>query len=322
MGTHRSIDDDLLRPDFGASSSVTAHNDELMQPDFSSRGTSDDLMRPDFSTRTSTDDLLTPSFSDRGPSGDLTSGRGKGVKQMDGLPAEYFVLEPGDHELLAKLVQKYPSLQQRILDQAAKDLGNETVSKALEILHGGKPALEQEAKNAPPKGEDEVLTLVLALEPGDHELLASLIRKHPDMQDKIVEEARKWVDDATVKKALEILGGEEGNAASAGETTADAEPGGKAQASHDRKNEPGWVTRARAYNKRHEDDVLLFNYATKWSMAPDKTNPDPYLVAEWQAAHGLAPDGRVGKQTSQKAVDLMFLEREQERRAEILADLE
>jgi hypothetical protein len=320
MKTHHSVDDDLLRPDFGTSSPVTSRNDELLQPDFSSRGTSDDLMRPDFSTRATTDELLTPSFSDRGPSGDLTSGRGKGGKQMDGLPAEYFVLEPGDHELLAKLVEKYPGLQQRILDQAAKDLGNETVSKALEILHGGRSALEQNAKRVPLKSEDQVLTLVLALEPGDHELLASLIRNHPDMQDKIVEEARKWVDDATVKKALELLGGEEGTATSAGATTADTEPAGRAPASHDRKNEPAWVTRARAYNKRHDSEVTLFNYATKWSMAPDGKNPEPSLVAEWQAAHGLAPDGRVGEKTSQKAIDLMFVERE--RVQAIVADAE
>jgi hypothetical protein len=162
------------------------------------------------------------------------------------------------------------------------------------------------------------------LEPGDHELLASLIRKHPDMQDKIVEEARKWVDDATVKKALELLGGEEeeASAASASETAADsdAEPGGSPKGSHDRKNEPGWVTRARAFNKRHDSDVTMFNYATKWSMAPDGTNPDPYLVAEWQAAHGLAPDGRVGEKTAQKALDLMFVARE--RAQAIAADAE
>jgi hypothetical protein len=245
-------------------------------------------------------------------------------KLVDGVPAEYFVLEPGDHELLAKLLQRYPALQQTILEHAARDLGNETVAKACEILHGAKPEpkKEEEAKPAPNKKEEDVLTLVMVLEPGDQQHLASLIRSHPGMQDKIIEEARKWLDEETIAKALELLGGHEGEKPATEAASGDAAPAAGAKPTHDRKNEPPWVTRARAFNKRNADYALMFNYATKWSTAVEGTEPDPYLVADWQAKHGISPDGRVGAKTAQKAVDLGEPATANDRIQEIAADLE
>lgn len=267
---------------------------------------------------------LTPNHDAVAAAPDVSTKDNANTKLMDGLPVEYYVLEPGDHALLAKLLQKYPALQQAILAQAARDLGNETVAKACDILHGAKPEPKKEeaaTKPAAPQPEDKVLTLVMILEPGDSEHLATLIRNHPNLQDKILEEARNYVDEGTIQKALEILGGKEGEKAAAEATSSAAAPGAGKQ-TPDPKTEAPWVTRARAFNKRNADYVLMFNYATKWTLCGDGSEPDPNLVADWQKRHGVSPDGRIGAKTAQKAVDASEPEKANDRIQEIVADLE
>jgi hypothetical protein len=72
--------------------------------------------------------------------------------------------------------------------------------------------------------------------------------------------------------------------------------------------EPGWVVRARAFNARHEDDVRLFNIATGFACEGPDRQPDPNAVANWQAQHGVDPDGRIGKETADRAWQLMPVE--------------
>lgn len=221
---------------------------------------------------------------------------------LDGLPTEYYVLEAGDSALLAKLVQKYPQMQRQILTRAVTDLGQETVDKAQQILNGEKPeaAKQEEPKTTKKVSLNDVLPLVLILEPGDQEHLATLVRNHPEMRDEILDEARKYVDEETVKKAVEILNGKAGGT-----------------------KEPQWVTHARAYNKRDPQLIQFFNDATGYSTTlDDSTEPDPRLVSQWQAKHGLQPDGRVGEKTTKKALDLSVADKKRERIADIAKDLE
>ncbi len=66
--------------------------------------------------------------------------------------------------------------------------------------------------------------------------------------------------------------------------------------------EPGWVTRARAYHRNHEAYAAQFNELTNGECMGPSGELDPNLVANWQVAHGIAPDGRVGADTVAEAV--------------------
>jgi hypothetical protein len=66
----------------------------------------------------------------------------------------------------------------------------------------------------------------------------------------------------------------------------------------EKKAESGWVTRAKEYNRCHPGLVDKFNQLTLY-VCFSETEPDvdPVKVADWQQAHGVPPDGRVGPQT-------------------------
>lgn len=64
--------------------------------------------------------------------------------------------------------------------------------------------------------------------------------------------------------------------------------------------EPAWVASARAYNAAHSDLVDEFDDLTHHAVLLDG-DVHPRSVARWQADHGLAPDGKIGPHTVQKA---------------------
>jgi len=65
----------------------------------------------------------------------------------------------------------------------------------------------------------------------------------------------------------------------------------------EKEEEPGWVTRARAYNEEHAAEVAAFNQLTNGSCSDKDGQLDPRAVSNWQAAHKIASDGRVGQKT-------------------------
>ncbi len=68
------------------------------------------------------------------------------------------------------------------------------------------------------------------------------------------------------------------------------------------KPESSWVTRARAYNAAHWDTVNAFLQITGGACLDAEGKVDPNLVAQWQAAHGTPPDGRIGEATVAAAI--------------------
>lgn len=58
-----------------------------------------------------------------------------------------------------------------------------------------------------------------------------------------------------------------------------------------------WVAGARSYNLAHAGLVADFNAATQQACVNAEGKLDPLRVADWQEAHGLAADGRVGPKT-------------------------
>src|SRR5262245_2343272 len=167
---------------------------------------------------------------------------------------------------------------------------------------------------------------------GEEKILASLIEHNPSERDAMIDYATQELGVAYVFKALEILEQKRPEVAKApqqaspAETKApadtaapeatppamvekqveDVKPEAKADSPAQKEPEekqPGWVVRARAYNRAHAGDVSTFNIGTQNSCVDPATGEvDPYKVAQWQADNGVPPDGRVGPKTAQNAM--------------------
>jgi hypothetical protein len=64
------------------------------------------------------------------------------------------------------------------------------------------------------------------------------------------------------------------------------------------------VASARTYNRAHRHYVEVFDTATDRRCMGADGQLDPVAVWHWQSEHGIRPDGRVGPQTSAKAIDV------------------
>lgn len=190
------------------------------------------------------------------------------------------------------------------------------------------PEVKAEQAEQDPAASDVILFQLPALAAGDAQGLADLIIHHPDLYEQILEAAANFLGNDTVTRALDIVHGAPADKAEpeqepapeatppdvvlqqaeevAPEPTTAAEPQHE-EAPAEQEVEPGWVVRARAFNAKHEDDVNIFNIATGFACTAGG-QLDPNLVARWQADHGVAPDGRVGKETADAAWTLMPVE--------------
>lgn len=211
---------------------------------------------------------------------------------------------------------------------------NFTVAPQQELQPWAKEALEQQ-EQAPqvqeqqskqdPAASDVILFELPALAAGDAQGLADLIIKHPDLYEQILASAASFLGNDTVTKALDIVHGGKTEANQAVQEPApevtppqvvqqqaaeQVPEQGKEPAPQEQEVEPGWVVRARAFNAKHEDEVNLFNIATGYSCTVDG-QLDPNAVATWQANNGVKPDGRVGKETADRAWMLMPVEQQQ-----------
>lgn len=192
-----------------------------------------------------------------------------------------------------------------------------------------------EPEQQDPAASDVILFQVPALAVGDAKGLADIILAHPELYEQILATAAGFLGNDTVAKALDIVNAPQvqAEAPKEEETTppevvaqeaAEATPAGQpdaspeqvqqeaeAPASESQSAEPepesGWVVRARAFNANHPDEVALFNHATGYACTVGG-EVDPNAVANWQAANGVSPDGRVGKETADAAWELMPVE--------------
>jgi hypothetical protein len=224
-----------------------------------------------------------------------------------------------------------------------------TVAPQTELAPWAEEALKQQEEAPQVKdqaaqdtgGNDVLLFQIPALAAGDAEGLANIIIHHPDLYEQILTTAASFLGNDTVTRALDIVHGgtTQAEAAKAQEPAAEETPAdvvaqqaaehscgvckGEAcvcDAPKEEIVEPGWVVRARAFNAKHPDEVQLFNHATGYQCVGPNGEPDPNAVANWQANHGVKPDGRIGKETADVAWSLMPVEAPKEH-CELPADL-
>lgn len=225
-------------------------------------------------------------------------------------------LQPGDPQALVTLVRLNPDFIDAILTQAAATAGNQTVSTAIDILMAAPATAAPAARGAAITPDYSVEGFdydasVLTLEGGDvagdhvrfitlypelrHKVLNGLALAHPELLDEAMErlhrleQARGIEDDE--KKDTEQA------AADAGSEAPVEAPATQASA----QEEAAWIVGAKRYNAAHEDQLEEFNRVTQGVCVGQDGVADPKLISDWQAAHGLQPDGRVGPKTVEAA---------------------
>ncbi|HTJ44392.1 MAG TPA: hypothetical protein VL463_19950 [Kofleriaceae bacterium] len=249
------------------------------------------------------------------------------------------VLEPHNADLLAKALRKYPQFHDQILAYVSQSLGNSIVQQALALLaqpdaspvaeakvepQQQAPAPEQAPTTAAPSAEqatsdvpaqNDPLFLVWAVtDAGDTELrfVADFIRKHPELEEAAMAIVTKHVGAdfaARVRAELKGSGQPAATAQPQPEETPPAEVVTQAQdpapAPQAVEAEPGWITRARQFNESNYAECEEFNRLTNFTCMSvalgGNAEIDPRKIADWQAANGVHPDGRVGAKTVEAA---------------------
>lgn len=232
-------------------------------------------------------------------------------------------LQPGDVQALVTLARMYPDFLDAILTQAASIVGNHTVAQAVEqlteapVVAGPESAGEGEQAQvvAPVRGrpvdpdysvdgfdyDSSVLTLEGGDIAGDH---VRFILLYPDLRYKVLNglaHAHPELLDETMERLHVIERGRGDEEEERKETEQQATEGdgqGAAQkAPEGGEKEAAWIVGAKRYNAAHPEQVEEFNQHTQNAcLGPDGV-VDPKLVSDWQAAHGVTPDGRVGPMT-------------------------
>jgi hypothetical protein len=251
-----------------------------------------------------------------------------GPDQTHGLPphvyAQVTALGPGDAAALADLLTLYAGLTPRILAVAAPQVGNAAVQRAIAQSKSraqGKPgALSQgelhEMLDDAPAPAARTQGKPGALSQAElHEMLDDAPAPAAKTQGKpgalSQAELHEMLDDKPAAKTQGKPG-----ALSQAElhemlddkpaAKTQGKPGALSQAElHEMLDdapaktagEPAWVGGARKYNDAHAELVADFNDATGNSCLDASGQLDPQAVRRWQAAHGLAADGKVGPHT-------------------------
>lgn len=234
-------------------------------------------------------------------------------------------LQPGDAQTLVSLTRQYPDFVDAILTQAASTAGNHTVSQAIEML-AANPVSETAAPSGPVRGrpqgydysvegfnyEDSVLQLEGGDIVGDH---IKLITMYPHLRSKILNGLGtahpELFDEALERLAAREKGGAKGptekeiteqQSNGSGGGTADTEASEtesqeRSARPKEEAKEAAWITGAKRFNAAHSEEVAEFNRVTKDACVGPEGVVDPALVSDWQAAHGVQPDGRIGQAT-------------------------
>jgi hypothetical protein len=248
------------------------------------------------------------------------------------LPPELWIrvinLQPGDANTLVALTRQYPDFVDAILTQAAASAGNHTVSKAIEML-AANPVTEEAAPAAPapqgrpmhydytPEGfkyDESVLTLEGGDIVGDHlklikmypelrsKVLNGLGQAHPELFDEALERLhaseQTKAKGPTEKEITEQQQSGSGTSAQGNATDAtETESQERAAKPKEEAKESAWITGAKRFNAAHPEEVAEFNRVTRDACVDSDGVLDPALVSDWQVAHGVQPDGRVGPAT-------------------------
>ncbi len=246
-------------------------------------------------------------------------------------------VQAGDAQALADLVRQNPDFSDAILTQAAStaSIGNRTVAAAIDLLAAA-PATEAAPPQQEMPAQGRPVQLDFSLEgfnyddPNVQLLLnddliedhVKFIEKYPHLRRKVMDgfldrtNDRKMLDlfldrlqaaegkSATGPSEKEITEKEAaaeskegtgvGNATEATET--ERPQAETSEATHNEK-ESAWIVNAKRFNAAHPEEVAEFNRVTKDACLGPDGNLDPKLVSDWQASHGIAPDGRVGPAT-------------------------
>jgi len=182
-----------------------------------------------------------------------------------GLPpqivAQIKQLSPADDAGLAALLQNFPSHMGKILPLAARTMGNAAVRRAMDLVK------KWTAKGAAGSQSQEEIRSNLA-SPAD----STAVKEH-EVASFMSDKSDPQAPDETPSKPKEAPAAE-----------------------------PAWVADARRYNNVQEYLVEEFNELTAYVCLDDDTGKlDPKAVADWQRAHGLPADGKVGPHTVQAA---------------------
>ena len=230
-------------------------------------------------------------------------------------------LQPGDAQALVTLVRLNPDFVDAILTQAATSAGNQTVSQAIDLLSAAPVTAEAAPAQGAPVTPDYTVegfdydTSVLTLEGGDvagdhvrfilmypelrYKALNGLALAHPELLDETMDRLHRLEKERGTeqdeRKATEQEADGTGGADAPTEKPAEHEP---AQPSHE---EAAWIVGAKAYNAAHPEQVEEFHRVTNNACVGPDGVADPKLISDWQAAHGVAPDGRVGPRTVEAA---------------------
>jgi hypothetical protein len=227
-------------------------------------------------------------------------------------------LQPGDAHALVALVREFPDFDDAILTQAAAIVGNQTTGQAIELLVAGNAAESEAAtptRGRPPvqdysvagfRYEESVLTLEGGDVVGDH---LKFIAMYPELRNKVIDGLGQanpsLVDDLLARLAAEETAQDQAELREQTEREAEgAAKDGDSEvetAPREEAKEASWVTGAKRYNAAHPEEVAEFNRVTRDACVGVDGVVDPALVSDWQAAHGLSPDGRIGEFTVEAA---------------------
>lgn len=272
------------------------------------------------------------------------------------LPPELWIrvinVQRGDAQTLVALTRQYPEFVDAILTQAASTVGNQTVSQAIEMLASSNqtneaPAAATGPVRGRPSGYDysaegfDYDTSVLQLEGGDivadhikvilayphlrSKILNGLLQQHPGLFDECLDRLHKAEKKGHGPTEKELTEEQQAGATGGGKGDNDAsetETQERNSRPKEEAKESSWITGAKRFNAAHPEEVAEFNRVTKDACLDANGVVDPALVSDWQAAHGVQPDGRVGQATVDAARRAAGIGRPVPITDEALADLE
>ncbi len=168
---------------------------------------------------------------------------------------------------------------------------------------------------------------LMQMGPGDVDAVADMLGNYPGLVGRILPVAAHRIGNSAVRRAIELqkqrmavkgpqhqMADEDSRAMLRDETDdrsdkigmkdmvatmSDPEQPQAAQpAAPEAHAAPAWVSGARKYNEQHPSLVSEFNELTNGiCTGDDDIQLDPQAVAHWQAAHGVAADGKIGAHT-------------------------
>lgn len=212
---------------------------------------------------------------------------------IHGLPPYLFgqvmKLRPGDADGLTKLLRLYPDYTDKILAAASPQVGLSTIKQAQAMVQTNAVGASGSLGSTRPGGGFLDETATPTTPQGKAGALGPVRPGTEYLDETPASSGQRDAPSVEAKQEPESV------ASGKGSTAAEPDKGSTAA-------EPPWVADARRYNDIQEYLVEEFNELTDYICDNDDTGKlDPKAVADWQRAHGLSPDGKVGPHTVQAA---------------------